>query len=276
MTVMNSLRGIDAIKQAFQERKANGGGVFIPYVVAGDPDSQTSFEIASALCEAGTDILELGMPFSDPMADGPVNQRAAYRALEGGMDFPGLLSIVKKLRSKGHSTPIICMTYVNPLMRRGFEQIAADSAAAGLDGFIVVDAPPEESAELGCALAAHNLAMVCLIAPTSTDERIGLISDAATGFLYYVSCTGVTGARDNLADDLEQNLGRIKARTDLPVVVGFGIKAPEQATQVVQHADGAVVGSALVDIVDKAEPAQKAKIAADFVRPIIDAVHKGL
>ena len=266
-------RGIEAIKKTFSVRISAGGRVFVPYIVAGDPDAETSLEIAVSLCEAGADILELGMPFSDPLADGPVNQRGAERALKAGMTFPGLLNIARKLRSTGISTPLICMTYVNPILKRGYAKVAAEAAEAGLDGFIVVDLPPEEAGGLQNELAAKNLALVYLLAPTSTDARVRLVTSAASGFLYYVSRTGVTGARDDISADLQENLDRIKAVTDLPVVVGFGIKTPEQAVQVASHADGAVVGSALVQHLESLPKTDMPVRAAEFIAPLVEAVH---
>lgn len=266
-------RGLKAIAEAFSARAEAGGKVFIPYIMAGDPDAKTSLEIAAKVCEAGADILELGMPFSDPMADGPVIQKAGERALEGGMSFSGLLEVTRDLRSNGVSTPIICMTYVNPLMKRGYAKMASQAAEAGIDGFIVVDVPPEEATELHTALRAENLALVYLLAPTSTDKRVRIVTDAASGFLYYVSMTGVTGARLDITADLRENVSRIKAQTELPVVVGFGIQAPDQAREVAQCADGVVVGSALIQALESLPREKRSEAADEFVRPLIEAAH---
>ncbi len=273
MTNGSTPRGLDAIAEAFSARAEAGGKVFIPYIMAGDPDAETSLKVAMSVCEAGTDILELGMPFSDPMADGPVIQKAGERALEGGMSFSGLLEVTRSLRDRGVETPVICMTYVNPLMKRGYAEMASQAAAAGIDGFIVVDVPPEEATELHAALRAENLALVYLLAPTSTDERVRIVTDAASGFLYYVSMTGITGTRLDITADLRENVNRIKAQTELPVVVGFGIQAPDQAQEVARCADGVVVGSALIHALESLPREKRAEAAGEFVRPLIEAAH---
>jgi tryptophan synthase alpha chain len=248
----------------FARCRAAGRAAFIPYVTAGDPDLATTGELVRALAAAGADIVELGVPFSDPIADGPVNQRAAMRALASRTTLDGILALVAGLRADGVAVPVVLFTYFNPLHVRGVERFAASAAAAGVDGVLCVDLPPEEAGELGPALRAQGLDLVFLLAPTSTPARVARVAELASGFVYYVSRTGVTGERDALPADLARDVRRLRRRLGLPVAVGFGISTPEQVAAVGRLADGVVVGSALVRTVEAAGsgPGVAAAVAA--------------
>jgi len=264
-------RGTAGISQAFHRRRESGGKVLVPYIMAGDPDLDSTEKIVRALSGIGADLIELGMPFSDPLADGPVIQRAGERALRQGLTFKKLLQSVESMRLSV-DTPILIMTYYNLFFRYGLEAFAQDAARAGVDGVIVPDLPPEEADDLRAALDAQGLALVYLIAPTSTDARIRKIADAARGFLYYISRTGVTGEQEDIAQDLTENIARIRALTDLPIVVGFGISTPEQAETIAQYADGVVIGSAIVRLIEETTQMHD-RVTAKFLRPFVEALH---
>lgn len=266
-----SLRGAQGITEAFRRRNASGGKTLIPYIMAGDPSLETTEQIIRAFAEIDVDLIELGMPFSDPVADGPVIQRASERSLRRGLTLKGLMELVKKLRSE-LNTPIVVMTYYNLFFRYGLEQFARDAAAAGVDGAIVPDLPVEEAEEFQAALDAQGLALIYLVAPTSTDERIVKMAKLARGFVYYVSRTGVTGLRADISSDLETNLKRLRSLVNLPVAVGFGVSTPEQARSISQHADGVVMGSAIVKVIEETGQNQD-KVAARFLEPIVQALH---
>jgi tryptophan synthase alpha chain len=267
-----NLRGAQGITEAFRLRNASGGKALISYIMAGDPNLDASEQIIRALAEIDMDLIELGMPFSDPIADGPVIQRASERSLKQGLTLKRLLELVKKLRLE-LNTPIVIMTYYNLFFHYGLEQFARDAAAAGVDGVIVPDLPVEEAEEFQTALDSQDMALIYLVAPTSTDERIKKIAKLARGFIYYVSRTGVTGLRADISSDLEANLQRIRSLVNLPVAVGFGVSTPEQARSISQSADGVVMGSAIVKVVE--ETAQDhGKAAARFLEPIVRALHK--
>lgn len=236
------MTGIERIQLAF----TTGRPAFMPYSVLGYPDRAGGLAVIQTLVEAGADLLELGVPFSDPLADGPTIQAATQKALENGVTLRDCLAQVQELRQQGMQTPALLMGYINPILAYGLEQLVADAAAAGVDGFIVPDLPPEEAGELEAACAQHGLALVYLLAPTSTPERIKLAAKKSQGFIYLVSLTGVTGARNELAPDLAEFVARVRAQTDLPLAVGFGIGSGRQARAVAQLADGVIVGSALV------------------------------
>lgn len=273
MTEMDvTLRGAAAIRQVFQRRKESGGKVLIPYIMAADPDLGTTEKIVRALSGIDVDVIELGMPFSDPLADGPVIQLASERALKQGLKLSLLLESIHRMREYV-DTPIIIMTYYNLFLQYGLEKFAADAAQAGVDGLIVVDMPPEESADLHQALEKEKLALIYLAAPTSTDKRIKTIADLTTTFIYYVSRTGVTGVQANIADDLVSNLERIKKITDKPVAVGFGISNPEQACNIAQHADGVAIGSAIVRLIAETRELHD-RVCAKFLKPYVDALHQ--
>ncbi len=247
------------IAQAFSRAREQNRAAFVAYLCAGDPDFDTSLAACRALLASGVDILELGVPFSDPLADGLTNQLAAQRALEGGMTAARVFELVRKIRECSDA-PIVFYTYYNLVFSNGVEAYVKTARAAGVDGMLVLDLPPEESAEFAAACRAHGLDTVCIVAPTTPDARIAKIAAATTGFIYYVSREGVTGVREQVAGGIPEAVARIRAHTQLPVAVGFGIGNRAQVAQVAAHADGVVVGSALVNIV-KENLEARAKIA---------------
>ncbi|MES9870342.1 MAG: tryptophan synthase subunit alpha [Sedimenticola sp.] len=238
------------IRGRFEQLKARGRTALVPYVTAGDPNPEVTVPLMHAMVEAGADIIELGVPFSDPMADGPVIQRASERALEHKVSLRDVLEMVRSFRQKDADTPVILMGYLNPIEIMGYATFAEAAADAGVDGVLTVDIPPEESAELLEALRPRELDPIFLLAPTSTDERIKRICDAASGFVYYVSVKGITGAANLSVDEVAAKVAKIRSVTDLPVGVGFGIKNPETAQSVSRIADAVIVGSALVSRVE--------------------------
>jgi tryptophan synthase alpha chain len=262
------------IEARFAALKAQARAAFIAYVMAGDPDPATSLEILKALPAAGADLIELGFPFSDPMAEGVPIQKAAQRALAAGMTVKGVLEMTARFREGDQATPIILMGYLNNLESYGFARFAADAAAAGVDGLIVVDCPPEEADPLVDALDAEGLALIRLATPTTDDERLKIVARRTRGFVYYVSVAGVTGAKAADAAAVAPAVARVRLATGLPVAVGFGIRTPERAGAIARVADAAVVGSALVDEIaaasaDGSDPV--ARVAA-AVRALADAV----
>jgi tryptophan synthase alpha chain len=232
------------IAHKFRELRARDEAALIPFIVAGDPDMETSRRLVLELERRGADLIELGVPFSDPMADGPANQRAIARGLKTGASLAAILAMVSELRRETE-IPIILFGYYNPYMHYGCEELARDAASAGVDGILVVDLPPEESAPLAKPARANGLDLIYLLAPTTPLERNRKIAARARGFLYYVSVTGVTGARALLPDDLAEHISALRQVTDLPIGVGFGISTPEQAARVAAFADAVVVGSAI-------------------------------
>ncbi|HEY9033673.1 MAG TPA: tryptophan synthase subunit alpha [Pseudomonadales bacterium] len=240
-----------------QQRKA-----LVPYVVAGDPDPATTVPLMHSMVEAGADVIELGVPFSDPMAEGPVIQLAHERALAHAVSLRQTLAMVAEFRRQDNTTPVVLMGYANPVEAMGYQAFAGEAAAAGVDGVLTVDLPPEEASDFHAALKQQGLDNIFLIAPTTTDERIGLIAAMATGYLYYVSLKGVTGAANLDFDSVTEKMAAIKAVTDLPVCVGFGIKDAESAQRIARLADGAVVGSALIAKMCGAENREAALQAA--------------
>jgi tryptophan synthase alpha chain len=232
------------IAQKFAELRGRGESALIPFIVAGDPDLEHSGTLVMEMEARGADIIELGVPFSDPMADGPANQRALARGLNSGASLSAILGLVGELRKKTQ-IPVILFGYFNPFFRYGCERLCADAARAGVDGLLVVDMPPEESRELAKPARAAAVDLIYLLAPTTPLERSRAIARSASGFLYYVSVTGVTGARAQVGADVEQHVRELSSITDLPIGVGFGISTPEQARQVGAYADAVVVGSAL-------------------------------
>jgi len=240
------------IDARFAALKAEGRAAFVAYVMAGDPDRATALSILKGLPAAGADLIELGFPFSDPMAEGPPIQRAAQRALAAGMTTRGVLDLVAAFRQGDEATPIILMGYANPLVTWGYQAFARDAARAGVDGLIVVDLPPEEAAPLADALDAVGLSLIRLATPTSDDRRLETIVRGTTGFVYYVSVAGVTGVKEADAEAVAPAVVRVRKASGLPVAVGFGIRTPERAAAIARVADAAVVGSALVDAVAEA------------------------
>ncbi|ODT63265.1 MAG: tryptophan synthase subunit alpha [Phenylobacterium sp. SCN 69-14] len=235
------------IDARFASLKAEGRAAFVAYVMAGDPDFDTALEILKGLPAAGADLIEVGFPFSDPMAEGPPIQRAAQRALANGMTLRKTLAAVAEFRKGDQTTPIIMMGYANPLVHHGFAAFARDAAAAGVDGLICVDIPPEEAEPLADALDASELSLIRLATPTTDDKRLPVVVARTSGFVYYVSVAGVTGVKEADAEAVAPHVERVRAASGLPVAVGFGIRTPERAAAIARVADAAVVGSALVE-----------------------------
>ncbi|HJU14899.1 MAG TPA: tryptophan synthase subunit alpha [Stellaceae bacterium] len=234
------------IERRFAALRAEGRAGLVAYLTAGDPDRATSAALFRGLPGAGADLIEIGMPFSDPMADGPAIQAAGQRALQAGMTLSGTLALVRELRREDAATPIVLMGYYNPIYRYGAERFAGDAVAAGVDGVIIVDLPPEEDAELTDPARAAGLAFVRLATPTSDDKRLPVVLERASGFLYYVAIAGITGTRPLDTAAVRKAVARLRRFTALPIAVGFGIKNPDQAAAVARAADAAAVGSALV------------------------------
>ena len=237
----------------FAQLKAKGRAAFVAYIMTGDPDIARSEAILAGLPAAGADVIELGFPFSDPMAEGPVIQLASQRALAAGTTLTKTLGVVSRFRQGEAETPIVLMGYLNPILSYGYARFAADSAAAGIDGLIVVDCPPEEADELCDALEANGIALIRLTAPTTDDARLQVVARRTAGFIYYVAVAGVTGVKEAVAADAAPAVERIRKATGLPVAVGFGIRTPERAAEIARIADAAVVGSALVEVIARAE-----------------------
>jgi tryptophan synthase alpha chain len=255
------------IDDTFARLRAQGKKAFVAYVMGGDPDYATSREIVLGLPAAGVDIIELGMPFTDPMADGPTIQLAGQRALAGGQTLDRTLQIVRDLRARDQSTPVVLMGYYNPIYAHGVDRFLAEAREAGIDGLIVVDLPPEEDAELCLPAQQAGLNFIRLATPTTDDRRLPRVLQNTSGFVYYVSITGITGAAAAQASDVAPEVARIKAATDLPVVVGFGIRTPEAAARIAAIADGCVVGSAIVaEIGAGRSPAEVLAFVASLAR----------
>jgi tryptophan synthase alpha chain len=262
------------IDARFAALKAEGRAGFVAYVMAGDPSRDAAREILKGLPAAGADIIELGFPFSDPMAEGPPIQRAALRALKAGLTLKGTLELARAFRDGEADTPLILMGYLNPIESYGYEAFARDAAAAGVDGVIVVDCPPEEAGPLTDALDAHQVSLIRLATPTSDDARLKIIAERTSGFVYYVSVAGVTGVKEAQALSVAPAVERVRRASGLPVAVGFGVKTPERAAEIARVADAVVAGSVLVDEVAAAladgEPAAPRVLAR--VKALSDAV----
>ena len=253
------------IEKTFAELKERGEAALIPFITAGDPDLQTTLRIMQALDRGGADCLELGIPFSDPTADGPTIQRSSERALKRPVSLPAIFRLLRRFRQSSQ-LPVVLFGYFNPLFRFGLEKFARQAAASGADGVLCVDLPPEESGELKRWTDAVGLDLIFLLSPTSGADRVELVGRASRGFVYYVSVTGVTGARRSFDDKLRGQVARVRQSTALPVGVGFGISTPEQAAWIASFADAAVVGSALVERIEKAKgSSNKAKQAGAFI-----------
>ncbi|WP_339689602.1 tryptophan synthase subunit alpha [Celeribacter baekdonensis] len=235
------------IDAKFAELKAQGKKAFVAYVMAGDPDVEKSLEIVKALPGAGVDIIELGLPFTDPMADGPTIQLAGQRALDHGMTLQKTLDMAAEFRKGDTTTPIVLMGYYNPIYSRGVDTFLVDAVEAGIDGLIIVDLPPEEDDELCLPAQKAGMNFIRLATPTTDDKRLPKVLTNTSGFVYYVSITGITGAAAASGADVAPEVARIKAKTDLPVIVGFGVRTPEKAQEIAAVADGTVVGSAIVN-----------------------------
>jgi tryptophan synthase alpha chain len=266
------------IAARFANLRAQGRAGFVPFITAGDPDLETSFAILEKLPGIGADIIELGVPFSDPMADGPVVQASSVRALKAGMSVKKTLAMVTRFRAADDVTPIVLMGYFNPIHAYGAEHFLRDAREAGVDGLIIVDLGPEEDGALRAGAARLGLDIVRLATPTTDDARLPAVLDGAGGFLYYVSVAGVTGTKSFTAGDVSQAVARIRRSSQLPIAVGFGVRTPAQAGEIARIADAAVVGSAIVTHIEAARAEGKARGAIvdetlAFCRSLADAVH---
>jgi len=263
------------IDARFAKLKAENRAGLVPYVMTGDPSRDEALEILKGLPAAGADLIELGLAFSDPMAEGPPIQRAALRGLKAGMTLRGTLDLVADFRKVDQDTPLILMGYLNPVESYGYEVFARDAAEAGVDGIIVVDCPPEEAGPLAAALDAAEVSLIRLATPTSDDDRLKVIAEGTSGFVYYVSVAGVTGVKEAVAAEVAPAVARVRRAAGLPVAVGFGVRTPERAAEIARVADAVVAGSVFVDEVAAAleanEPAAPRVLAK--VKALADAVH---
>ncbi|MFK7851831.1 MAG: tryptophan synthase subunit alpha [Akkermansiaceae bacterium] len=259
------------LDDTFSKLKEQNRKAFIAYVAAGDPNFRSSLDIMHALSATGADVIELGLPFSDPLADGIVNQMAADRALKAGMSTARTLDLIREFRTKNDNTPIVLFTYLNPIFTYGFSKFQADAVEAGADGILLLDLPPDE-AELSSELAENDkLSHIRLIAPSTPPERVKMLAEKAEGFIYALSRTGVTGGHSAPSETIPQQVAAIKEHTAIPVCVGFGISNPEQAKMVAESADGIIVGSAIVKQVENNQD-NPAQAVSDFTKPLVDAI----
>ncbi|MGC3939309.1 tryptophan synthase subunit alpha [Roseobacter sp. EG26] len=258
------------IDAKFAELSKAGKKAFVSYIMAGDPDFDTSLEIVRGLPGAGVDIIELGLPFTDPMADGPTIQLAGQRALEGGMTLQRTLALARAFRETDNTTPIVLMGYYNPIYSRGVDAFLAEAKEAGIDGLIVVDLPPEEDSELCIPAQAAGLNFIRLATPTTDNKRLPRVLQNTSGFVYYVSITGITGAAEAQAGDVAPEVARIQSASGLPVIVGFGVNTPEKSRAIAEVADGVVVGSA---IVSKIAAGESVADTLAFVKSLSDGAH---
>ncbi|WOI57377.1 tryptophan synthase subunit alpha [Palleronia sp. LCG004] len=259
------------IAECFERLKSEHRKAFVSYVMAGDPDFDGSLALMQGLPDAGVDIIELGVPFTDPMADGSTIQLAGQRALAGGQTLEKTLEMVRLFRARNTHTPIVLMGYYNPIYSRGVDRFLDDAREAGIDGLIVVDLPPEEDEELCLPAMAKGIDFIRLATPTTDDERLPVVLRNTGGFVYYVSITGITGAAAPEPDDVAPEVARIKTKTDLPVIVGFGIRTPEAAEAIAAIADGCVVGSAIVAEQAQGKPVEE---VLSFVRGLAEGAHR--
>ncbi len=260
---------MNRIREKFFQHKARGEKGFIPFVTAGDPSLDVSLDIILKLAELGASIIEIGVPFSDPMADGPTIQRSSERALRNGTTLSDILSNIETVRQKTE-VPIVLFSYLNPLLRFGFDHLADEAARIGIDGILITDVVGDEATEIAKDLNAKGIDLISLVAPTTTDERLEKICAAASGFIYAVSRAGVTGVRERTSAEAEKLVQRTRQFTDLPVAVGFGISTPEQIADVWRYADAAVVGSAIVAEIEQCTtPAEAPKKVEEFVKGLI-------
>lgn len=259
------------IAARFAALKKEGRGALIPFLEAYDPDPATSLAILRGFPGAGADLIEIGVPFTDPMADGPTIQLAGQRGLKAGVTLGRTLAMVRDFRKEDDVTPVILMGYFNPILSYGVESFCNEAAASGVDGLIVVDVPPEEADEIEPVAKANGLDLIRLIAPTTDDERLPRVLAATSGFVYYVSITGITGTRSATTEALSAAIPRIRKHTDLPIAIGFGVRTPEQAAEASRIADGAVVASALIDTL-AANLDEQGRAKPDTVRKVLDQV----
>lgn len=259
------------ISARFAQLKKEGRGALVTFMEAYDPDPATSMAVLRGMPGAGADLIELGVPFSDPMADGPTIQLASQRALKAGATMAGVLAMVRDFRTEDDATPVILMGYLNPILSYGAERFVTDAQASGVDGLIVVDMPPEEAEVLAASAREVGLDIIPLVAPTTTEARMPMVLNDVSGFVYYVALAGITGTRSADADTLRAAIPRVRKHTELPIAIGFGIRTPEQAGEASRIADGAVVGSALVDTLHKSLDEQ-GRARPDSVRKVLDQV----
>lgn len=260
------------IDTKFAVLKSEGKSAFVSFIMAGDPDYDASLEIVRGLPAAGVDVIELGMPFTDPMADGPAIQLAGQRALAAGMTLNRTLQMVRDFREGDNTTPIVLMGYYNPIYNKGVDKFLTEAKEAGVDGLIVVDLPPEEDDELCIPANTADLNFIRLTTPTTDDKRLPKVLKNTSGFIYYVSITGITGAASANAEAVAPVVANIKAHTDVPVCVGFGINTPDSAEAIAGVADGAVVGTAIVKLIAEGKPASE---VLAFVKTLADGAHRG-
>lgn len=259
------------IATRFAALKREGRGALIPFVEAWDPDASTSMALLRGMPAAGADLIEIGIPFTDPMADGPIIQAAGKRGLAAGVKVADVLQMVRDFRRDDDATPIILMGYLNPVLSYGTERFCADAASAGVDGLIMVDLPTEEADILAPSARAHDIDIIRLVAPTTDDKRLPIVLEGSSGFVYYVSITGITGTRSATSDHLAEAIPRIRAATDLPIAVGFGVRTPQQAAAASRIADAAVVASALIDTLAN-HLDERGHAKADAVSVVLDQV----
>jgi tryptophan synthase alpha chain len=256
------------IPAMFDRLRAEGRTGLIAYTTTGFPSVEATVPIVRALIDGGADAIELSLPFSDPLADGATIQRSTFAALERGVIPPDVLTVSRILRDQGVEAPLIIMGYVNPMYAYGLDRFAADAAAAGIDGMICVDLPPEEAEPILAALRANGIDLIFMLAPTSTDERVARVAELASGFIYCVSVTGTTGMRDGVSEELPEFIARVRRHTDLPLAVGFGISRPEHVAQIGQLCEAAAIGSAIIDTIERAEPGLEAERVRTYVEVV--------
>ncbi|MBF6612299.1 MAG: tryptophan synthase subunit alpha [Chloroflexi bacterium] len=261
------------IASAFKRLGKVNECALVPYLTVGYPSLAVTRQLVPVIARQGADLIELGVPFSDPMADGATVQRASHAALENGVSLQDCLSVAAEAR-RANEVPLLFMSYYNPIFRYGVEKLAVDCASSGVDGLIVPDLPPEEAGDLKAACEAAGIDLIFLIAPTSTDGRIKKVAEMASGFIYCVSLTGVTGARSLLSEDVDSLIARVRRYSHLPLVVGFGISTPEQVAQVIKSADGAVVGSALINLIESLPEDEIIGGVGEYVRGLKEATVK--
>jgi len=263
------------IEQTFARLREEGKTALIPYITAGDPDLETTRRTLKAIADAGADVIELGMPFSDPMADGPVIQRAMERSLAGGTRLAGCLDVVRDFRESHPHTPVVLFGYYNPIHRRGVETLCTEAEAAGVDGLLVVDLPPEAAEELLIPMNQRGLDFITLFTPTTGGDRLARLAKQTTGFAYLVAMKGVTGGALQNWDSLQRRVREVRGAAEVPVAVGFGVRTPDEAARISHFADGVVVGSALIEAMDPERGGEVATRAGAFIRSLrcaLDAV----